>query len=754
MVKSYITKTSFAAICFFFAVLCVCPAVTTKITSHSTAADFTAGETKNTVIESDGTIKLARSSLTIDLGKSLKDVWIINSIVIGADDSIYLGTSPNGVIVKYKQGSTTQLYPLADSHETAGDSDSGAAKPFTNEHIFAMAKDSAGRILAAVSGKDCRLMRFSESGAKVKIEDLFSPEDADYIFAIALDTVGNIYLATGPNGKIYALNAFGQSPKLIYDFQDKNVLSLAIDAEGSVYAGCDQRGIIYKIDPKRKTAVALYDSEQDEITAILLDENSNLYVAATSDEAVDTDKKFSSIVSKVIKAGRPDTETPEKSPDKKDTGAITIDIANTGNEDSTGIVVSSSTRGTPPKHASHIYKINPQGFVTDIFAEMALFYAAALQGSEILLGTGNDAKLFSIEPQSQQSSIAYEDEQASQITALALSGQTLYLGTSNPPKLIALDKTFAASGTYTSALIDAGQPAKWGKLQLDADIPEGSSVLLSVRSGNIKDPNDPTFSQWTEEVQITEATDLLCPPGRFCQYKLTLKAGPSASKNNDSPVIRKVAAAHVIPNLPPRVTAVRVIANKKKAGFVTVTYTAVDDNSDKLVYTIEIRKRAWAKWIELKDKLTDKKFELDTKTLEDGRYEIRVTASDRPSNTTANDQQVSFGNPLAASRISDPFVVDNTAPAIEKISADVKDKSVTINLSLKDAFSAIGNVSYTIDSDKDFQSVLPNDMVYDTAEEEFVITINDMEKGAHIIALKIADSVKNTRYKTLDVEIK
>ncbi len=405
MVKFYITKTFFASICFFFAVSCVCLAVTTKITRHSTAADFTAGETKNTVIESDGTIKLARSSRTIDLGKSLKDVWIINSIVIGADGSVYLGTSPNGVIVKYKQGRTVQLYPPKDSDEAVTDSNSVATKPFTNEHIFAMAKDSAGRILAAVSGKDCRLMRFSETGSGVKIEDLFSPEDADYIFAIALDTVGNIYLATGPNGKIYALNAFGQNPKPVYDFQDKNVLSLTVDKEGFIYAGCDGRGIIYKIDPRRKTAIALYDSEQDEITAVLLDENSNLYAAATSDEAVDTDKKFSSIVSSVIKAGRPDTETPEKSPEKKDTGAITINIANTGDSDTTGTAVSSSARGTPPKHASHIYKINPQGFVTDIFAEMALFYAAALQGSEILLGTGNDAKLFSIDPQSQQSAI-------------------------------------------------------------------------------------------------------------------------------------------------------------------------------------------------------------------------------------------------------------------------------------------------------------------------------------------------------------
>jgi WD40 repeat protein len=756
MVKSYTSKKTVTAICILFAVSCQCFAVTTKITSHSTAADFTAGETKNTVIESDGTIKLARNSKPIDLKESLKDAWIINSIVEGSDGSLYLGTSPNGAIIKYKDGKTTKLYPIENTMTAPADSNSVAAETFTNEHIFAMAIDSAGRLLAAVSGKDCRLMRFTETGSGLKKEDLFSPKDTNYIFAITLDMVGNIYLATGPNGKIYTLNVFGQKPELVYDCPDKNVLAMTVDEEGFIYAGCGQRGIIYKIDTNQKTAVALYDSEQSEITALLLDEVGNLYVAATSDKAVDTNQQFNSITSGIT-AGRPDTKLPANEPDEKtekDAGTVTINIANIGDSDAAGEPAAPVARGTPPKQASHIYKINPQGFVTDIFAEMALFFAAAQQGGEILVGTGNSAKLFSIDPQSQQTVIAYQDEQASQITALAVSGQRLYLGTSNPPKLIALDKSFAGSGTYTSELIDAGQPAKWGKLQLDADIPEGSSVLLSVRSGNVEDPNDPTFSQWTEAAAITEAIDLLCPAARFCQYKLILKTESSLPKNNNTPVIRRVAAAHVIPNLPPRVVSVSVTADKKKPGIFTLIYLADDDNNDKLVYAIELKKLGREKWIELEDKLTVTKAQWDTKTVEDGRYEIRITASDRPSNTTANVQQAGFGNPLTASRISDPFVVDNTGPAIEKISLAVENQTAMITLNLKDAFSAIGDVSYTIDSNEDFQSVLPNDMVYDTTAEEFVITIDDMQKGLHIIALKISDSVQNTIYKTLDIEIK
>jgi hypothetical protein len=153
---------------------------------------------------------------------------------------------------------------------------------------------------------------------------------------------------------------------------------------------------------------------------------------------------------------------------------------------------------------------------------------------------------------------------------------------------------------------------------------------MASRSGNVNDPNDQTFSPWSAETDLTEAAELNCPVARFCQYRLTLTASP----DGETPVIRQVAAAHVVPNLPPRVVAVKAerSRDKKKPYAVDVTFTAADNNKDTLEYTLEFRKLGNTVWIPLKDKLDQARFEWDSRTVEDGRYEVRVTASDYKSN--------------------------------------------------------------------------------------------------------------------------
>jgi len=183
-----------------------------------------------------------------------------------------------------------------------------------------------------------------------------------------------------------------------------------------------------------------------------------------------------------------------------------------------------------------------------------------------------------------------------QITAIAVVDGSVYLGTANPAKLIRLTKDFASEGTYISDLIDAGQPAKWGKLQIEADIPKGCKVLVSCRSGNVKDVNDPTFSKWTEPTEITQPVQLKCPLGRFCQYKLILQ-----SKAGDaSPVVREIAVASTVPNQAPKVQSVTLsrLATAAKKGYFKIGYKAKDDNKDKakddnkdkLAYKIDFRK--------------------------------------------------------------------------------------------------------------------------------------------------------------------
>ncbi len=730
-------------------------AVTSKITRHSGREDLQKGQTKDVVIDSRGTLQLGRAADV--LAKEFKDVWSINSIVTSAE-TVYLGTSPNGSIYKYASGKLTKIYPpesqVKPSDQKAADPNDPNKPPsetvaperhLSNEHIFAVAMDAAGRLLAGISGEKCKLCRFQAE----QMETIFEPNDAKYIFAIVTDSTGNIYLGTGPQGKVYQLDPEGREAKLIYDSLDKNILSLSVGSDGFVYAGSDERGLVYKIDPRTKTATVSYDSDQPEVTALLLAADrvsgqGDLYAAATSARIVDSAERFAS---QLPMAGRP--EVPSQKPESASDGGRKLQIANTKRPDDADAAKRPPPVSRParPGQASYVYKITKDGFVTDIFSETAVLFCLAEQDGKLLVGAGNDGQLFAVDPVSEQQAIIYKDEQASQITAVAVAGNDLYVGTANPAKLIRLGKPFASEGTYTSDLIDAGQPAKWGKLQIEADMPRGCDVMVASRSGNVKDVNDPTFSNWTDLVEVTEPVQLRCPLGRFCQYKLVLQS----EQGRTSPVIMEIAVASAVPNLAPKVKSVSVnrVEAPGKTGVFKISYKAEDDNGDKLTYKIDFRKVGRINWIELQDDIEKEDHEWDGKTVEDGRYEVRVTASDARSNTTTTK--------LTGSRISDPVVVDNTGPAIktvdQKVDTENGKKFVTLKLQVSDELSAIGQLQYTVDSNAQWRGTVPDDLVYDTTDEKFTIVIEELKPGEHILAVKVQDDIGNTTYKTFEFNL-
>ena len=744
-----------------------CPAVSSKVTRHTSSTDLLKGQAEGVVISSRGTIRLGRASEPVveDLG----DVWSINSIVVSGG-TVYFGTSPNGGIYKYSLNELKKIYPLEEGQSQVEKKTKDVNEPegekveaeehLSNEHIFAMATDVSGRLLAGISGEKCRLCRLESD----KMEVIFEPNDATetppsggtkYIFAITLDDSGNIYLGTGPQGKIYRLNSLGKKAQVVYDSLDKNILSLAAGQDGYIYAGSDSRGLVYKINPRTKEATVLYDSDQPEISALLFmrpkdasDTLSGLYAAATSAKIIQAQTQFAA---QLPPAGRPESKSKNGESSSQNDGKRELTIAN-AKKPSDGKTASGSptVRKIPtPTKASYIYKVTKDGFVNDIFGETVVFFCLAQEDGKLLVGTGNSAQLFSIDPAMEQEAVIYEDEQASQVTAIAVAGKDVYLGTANPAKLIKLGSGFASEGTYTSDLVDAGQPAKWGKLQLEADIPRGCKVQVSSRSGNVKDVNDPTFSQWTEPVEIDEPIQIECPLGRFCQYKLVLQN----EDGDTSPLIREIAVASTVPNLAPKVEAVTVarVATAGKKGFFKISYRTKDDNGDKLIYKIDFRKLGRTNWIELKDKLEAPSFEWDAKTVEDGRYEARVTADDHKSNTTSTK--------LTGSRISDPIVVDNTGPIVKNITTSTSKNNGTykiFEIKVQDEFSAIGKLEYTIDSNADWLSTVPDDLVYDTTDENFTIKINekeDLPKGDHVLTIKVSDAIGNMTYKTFEVNI-
>ena len=129
-------------------------AVTSQVTYHRSAADLLKGETENVIIDSEGTIKLARQATEIDCADLLGDVWIINTIVTDSKGNVYIGTSPNGDIIKYNNTNNLvkKIYPLDDENttpaqitESSDPNQDASLDPFKNEHIFFSLRDFTSR---------------------------------------------------------------------------------------------------------------------------------------------------------------------------------------------------------------------------------------------------------------------------------------------------------------------------------------------------------------------------------------------------------------------------------------------------------------------------------------------------------------------------------------------------------------------------------------------------------------------------------
>ncbi len=711
--------------------------VTSQIKRHKEAPDFAKGKTKNVVVTSQGNIHLGRE--TEKIAEEFEDVWSINAIVKDGAN-IYFGTSPNGSIYKHSLGELEKIYPENDTSNepnTADPNDPNVIEEkqrLTNEHIFAMTKDISGRILAAISGKECRVIKFEDKDYEI----FFEPADANYIFDMIVADDGSIFLATGPEGKIYQLNPMGKSPKVVLDSEDKNILSLAYE-NGMLYAGTDTRGVVYKVDTMSGKTRVLYDSDQEEIVSLTV-EGDFVYAAGTTANVVQVQERYAE---QTQPAGRPDTQQKEEG---NGNGGTSVKIAHTQQQQPQQQArrKPSPGKGAPVGKTSVIYKISDEGFVTEVFREPAVFFEMTKKEDKLALGTGNKGQLFEILPEKELSSVIYEDDISAQVTAVVSAGDRYIIGTANPAKLITVRENYAKTGTFKSELVDASQPAKWGNIQIDAQIPENCEVMVSTRTGNIQDVNDPAFSDWTQQKSIKGPVAIDSPVGRFLQYSLTLKS----QLREETPFVREVAVASTIPNIAPQVKEVKIEPAKnqnKPLGLLKISYSAQDDNQDTLVYDIELRMKGREKWITIAEDNDKPEYEWDSRTVEDGRYEIRVTAKDILSNTP--DQA------MTGSRISDPLVVDNTAPDFVDISYKVKDDDLVTGLTLVDELSAIGKLHYTVNSSDKWKLVVPEDMVFDTTSEKFRFTVTDLQEGKHVISLKAEDNLGNAAYKSFVIEV-
>jgi hypothetical protein len=171
----------------------------------------------------------------------------VQALVVDKHGVIYAATNPDGKVYRLERASSAQASasPSQRSQEAKGESE-----PSNRETGW---KSSA----------------------------YFDPA-TKYIWALALDDAGNLYVATGDHGEIFRVTPNGEH-SVFFKSDEPHIRVLAFDKQGNLIAGSDGSGLIYRITPKGEGFV-LYSTPKREITSLAIDDSGNIYAAAAGEK--------------------------------------------------------------------------------------------------------------------------------------------------------------------------------------------------------------------------------------------------------------------------------------------------------------------------------------------------------------------------------------------------------------------------------------------------------------------------------------
>jgi hypothetical protein len=93
---------------------------------------------------------------------------------------------------------------------------------------------------------------------------------------------------------------------------------------------------------------------------------------------------------------------------------------------------------------------------------------------------------------------------------------------------------YAASGSFTSRVFDAGAPTNWGAVNWHGETPAGTAIAIAVTTGDTPNPNDGTWSAFTP---IKTPGTPVNSSSRYIQYKATL----TTTDKKYTPVLKDVS---------------------------------------------------------------------------------------------------------------------------------------------------------------------------------------------------------------------
>jgi hypothetical protein len=682
------------------------------------------GDARGVSVSDTGVLTLA-PNLTEVFNTEQAFIW---SSAADTQGNVYLGTGHDGKIYRMTpDGRSSMYYDAAELDVTA----------------LAVGRDGA---LYAGTSPDGKVYRISSNGQS---EVYFDPADK-YIWSLAVLADGSLAVGTGDNGKLYRVQAANANPEssLLISTNQTHVMSLAVTPTGDLIAGTDPGGLVLRVSSDGK-AFALFDAPLREIHALAPAADGSIYVLGLSEAA----------------AGRqPTAPTPAPAPAEGGaTGTTTVTITAI---DESGTPIQAP--GQPARSRtdiasarSAVFRILPDGATDIVWSSpsiTAFAIAPALQSGSVLIGTSDKGRIYSVTNDGRDTLLLQSSE--GQISSMMARGDQIYAASSNQGKLFRFGKNLIAEGSYESPVRDAKLTAAWGRIWWRG----GGNVELQTRSGNGERP-DATWSEWSASYRDPHGNQISSPRARFIQWRAILKSGaggpswmedaslaylprnvaPEILSISSLPIgvgLQQVAQLQVDPNLessgldPSLLGAVAQTAPRRlfQRGARSFQWQTEDRNGDTLEYAIYYRSLNENTFRLLKDKLRDNFYTIDGATLADGRYVVKIIASDAPDNPQ--------GQALTGERLSEPVDIDNTPPAVRAGNNAAGPGSPRAVFEVMDATGKVKRADVSINGSP-WTPVFPDDGIADSGNERYTVEIPSLGPGEHTISLRAFDGSGN-----------
>jgi sugar lactone lactonase YvrE len=730
-----------------FVLLAVLPlfAVTPIFWEVRTYEEFRKGTFSNLSLTSDDRLVLApRFDSVFNTDQSF--VW---STAIDSKGNVYLGTGHDGKIYRVDPSGKGGMF--ADLAEL---------------DVFALTVDSKDVLYAATSPNG-KVYRIDSSGQP---QPFFDPEDK-YIWSLVFDRQGRLIVATGDKGILYRVGTDGKG-EVFYDTDETHVISMAVDRDGNIIAGGDPKGYLYRIAPDRK-AFVLYDSGMREVHAVTIGSDGTIYAAVVSSRPGLSPNSVPMMV--------PDTTS-------KAEGSVTVGLSAQNNAaqtievtvgDSAPANTSPASTGSRSNAESTaqtaILEVLPDGTVNTIWrSSTEMVYALLPRGDRLLFSTGSKGRIYAFQKPRYTTLLVESTEE--QTTNLIQAGDRIYAATSNSGKLFSLVDALTTSGTYESSVRDTEAISTWGKLAVKTETPQ--LIQVSTRSGNTGTA-DKTWSEWS---RVDNDGGINSPKARFIQWRAVLR-----SDSGRTPALTSVTVPYLQQNFRPEVTSldvlpfgvmliknqpitstgapagpqdsatVRATARAGLPGIVKVPprrtlqkgsqsfqWVAIDKNEDALQYDLYYRADSSNSWVPLKKNVEDNFYTINSDTLPDGTYVVRLVVSDALSNTAEGG--------LTGERESRPFTLDNTPPEVTMKQEGLTGGRVRLAIEAADVTSTLNQAEISVDAGE-FRAIFPKDGIVDSKNESFTWQSEVLPRGEHVIACRVYDQNENVGLAKLVVRI-